>query len=134
MLALLWLGLVAGDRRVHMEEGYDAQVSGVDLTLCQERPHAPTNCSTAECRPHPPLLIRASIDLRNVFDVSEKEQHVSLETTLRLYWQVGRCQPPWPGPQDPPHAPAHGLHRRHGLLRHPQPQHGRQDLDAGRVH
>ena len=35
-----------------------------------------------------PVLIEASINLRNILDVAEKEQIVSLETTLRLYWQV----------------------------------------------
>ena len=33
-------------------------------------------------------LPRASINLRNILDVSEKEQLVSLETTLRLFWKV----------------------------------------------
>ena len=32
---------------------------------------------------------RASINLRNILDVSEKEQLVSMETTLRLFWKVG---------------------------------------------
>ena len=31
---------------------------------------------------------RASINLRNILDVSEKEQLVSMETTLRLFWKV----------------------------------------------
>ena len=35
-----------------------------------------------------PVLIEASINLRNILDVAEKEQIVSLETTLRLYWKV----------------------------------------------
>ena len=33
-------------------------------------------------------LQRASINLRNILDVSEKEQLVSMETTLRLFWKV----------------------------------------------
>ena len=33
-------------------------------------------------------MIRASINLRNILDVAEKEQIISLETTLRLYWRV----------------------------------------------
>ena len=35
-----------------------------------------------------PVLIKASINLRNILDVAEKEQIISLETTLRLYWKV----------------------------------------------
>ena len=35
-----------------------------------------------------PVLIKASINLRNILDVVEKEQIISLETTLRLYWKV----------------------------------------------
>ena len=35
-----------------------------------------------------PLQINASINLRNILDVAEKEQIISLETTLRLYWKV----------------------------------------------
>ena len=35
-----------------------------------------------------PVLIRASINLRNILDVAEKQQLISLETTLRLYWKV----------------------------------------------
>ena len=33
---------------------------------------------------------KASINLRNILEVWEKEQLVSLETTLRLYWKVTR--------------------------------------------
>ena len=35
-----------------------------------------------------PVLIELSINLRNILDVKEKEQLISLETTLRLYWKV----------------------------------------------
>ena len=35
-----------------------------------------------------PVLIVSSINLRNILDVAEKEQIISLETTLRLYWKV----------------------------------------------
>ena len=38
-----------------------------------------------------PVVIRASINLRNILDVAEKEQIISLETTLRLYWRVSIC-------------------------------------------
>jgi len=40
-----------------------------------------------------PLLIQASINLRNILEVWEKEQLVSLETTLRLYWKDTRLRP-----------------------------------------
>jgi len=40
-----------------------------------------------------PVLIEASINLRNILDVAEKEQIVSLETTLRLYWKDERIKP-----------------------------------------
>jgi len=40
-----------------------------------------------------PLLIQASINLRNILEVREKEQLVSLETTLRLYWKDSRLRP-----------------------------------------
>jgi len=40
-----------------------------------------------------PLLIKASVNLRNILDVAEKEQLVSLETTLRLYWKDPRITP-----------------------------------------
>ena len=35
-----------------------------------------------------PVIINASINLRNILEVAEKEQLISLETTLRLYWKV----------------------------------------------
>jgi len=37
-----------------------------------------------------PLLIESSINLRNILDVAEKEQIISLETTLRMYWKDER--------------------------------------------
>jgi len=40
-----------------------------------------------------PLLIRASINLRNILEVAEKGQILSLETTLRLYWKEPRIVP-----------------------------------------
>lgn len=40
-----------------------------------------------------PLLINASINLRNILDVDEKAQIVSLETTLRFYWVDTRIKP-----------------------------------------
>ena len=35
-----------------------------------------------------PVVIEASINLRNILDVAEKEQIISLETTFRMYWKV----------------------------------------------
>ena len=35
-----------------------------------------------------PVMINSSINLRNILEVAEKEQLISLETTLRLYWKV----------------------------------------------
>merc|ERR1719410_231215 len=40
-----------------------------------------------------PVVIQASINLRNILDVAEKEQIISLETTLRLYWKDTRVKP-----------------------------------------
>jgi len=40
-----------------------------------------------------PVVIQASINLRNILDVAEKEQLISLETTLRLYWKDERVKP-----------------------------------------
>ena len=40
------------------------------------------------------IVFQASINLRNILEVREKEQLVSLETTLRLYWKVRWKQSP----------------------------------------
>ena len=40
------------------------------------------------CQDGAPVTISASINLRNILGVGEKEQIISLETTLRLYWKV----------------------------------------------
>jgi len=61
-------------RKIVLESGYNLQ----------ERPKS----SNGE-----PLLISASINLRNILEVSEKEQLVSLETTLRLFWKDPRIKP-----------------------------------------
>lgn len=67
--------VAAGDHRILLDEGYNLQ----------ERP-----TSGEEGKP---LLIQASINLRNILEVREKEQLVSLETTLRLYWKDPRVRP-----------------------------------------
>merc|ERR1712241_138670 len=40
-----------------------------------------------------PVLIEASINLRNILGVGEKDQIISLETTLGLYWKDTRVKP-----------------------------------------
>merc|ERR1711970_91718 len=39
-----------------------------------------------------PVEITAAINLRNILDVKEKEQIISLETTLKLYWKDERIK------------------------------------------
>ena len=65
----LLLCTVNGEHKVILSEGYSVN----------ERP--PTKDGQ-------PVLIESSINLRNILDVAEKEQIISLETTLRLYWKV----------------------------------------------
>ena len=38
--------------------------------------------------PGSPLVIQASLNLRNIISIDEIHQQISLETTLRLYWKV----------------------------------------------
>ncbi|XP_023344214.1 glutamate-gated chloride channel [Eurytemora carolleeae] len=40
-----------------------------------------------------PLLVSASINVRNILEVDERNQLVSLETTLRLFWKDPRIKP-----------------------------------------
>jgi len=40
-----------------------------------------------------PLHIQASLNLRNILDIDEKAQIVSLETTLRFFWTDSRIRP-----------------------------------------
>jgi len=70
----LLLCYVTGEHKVILSEGYSAN----------ERP--PT-------KEGQPVLIESSINLRNILDVAEKEQIISLETTLRLYWKDERIKP-----------------------------------------
>jgi len=84
VLVLLLLEVVVGEHRIRLEQAYNLQ----------ERPTSGPPCTSgSECPLRPPLLIRASINLRNILEVSEKEQLVSLETTLRLFWKDPRIQP-----------------------------------------
>ena len=71
---LTTLALARGEHKVSFSESYNAN----------ERPPTEKNG---------PLLIEASINLRNILDVAEKEQIISLETTLRLYWKDSRVKP-----------------------------------------
>ena len=70
VLLLILASLTRGDPKVIFSPDYSLH----------ERP--PTEAGQ-------PVVIEASINLRNILDVSEKEQIISLETTLRLYWKVG---------------------------------------------
>jgi len=40
-----------------------------------------------------PLMVNASINVRNILDIDEKAQLVSLETTLRFFWKDRRIKP-----------------------------------------
>ena len=40
-----------------------------------------------------PRVIEASINLSNILEVLEKQQLISLETSLRLYWKDTRVKP-----------------------------------------
>merc|ERR1712142_973203 len=66
--------VIKGDSKVEFTEDYSVH----------ERP--PT-------KEGEPVLIEASINLRNILDVAEKEQIISLETTLRLYFRDERIKP-----------------------------------------
>ena len=68
-LLVIILHLVTAEHKVIFSEGYSVN----------ERP--PTKDGE-------PVFIESSINLRNILDVAEKEQIISLETTLRLYWKV----------------------------------------------
>ena len=68
LLVIFWT-FTSAEHKVIFSEGYSVN----------ERP------PTEEGKP---LLIESSINLRNILDVAEKEQIISLETTLRLYWKV----------------------------------------------
>merc|ERR1719209_1039175 len=75
LLLLIFVNGAVGEHRMKLEKGYNLQ----------ERP--------ASEEEGEPLEIRASINLRNILDVSEKEQLVSMETTLRLFWKDPRVRP-----------------------------------------
>ena len=70
LVLVLLCGFISAEHKVIFSEDYSVN----------ERP--PTEDGK-------PLLIESSINLRNILDVAEKEQLISLETTLRLYWKVG---------------------------------------------
>ena len=50
----------------------------------------PEDYNPDEKPPSTPLLVKASLNLRNIISVSEIEQRISLETTLRLFWKDPR--------------------------------------------
>jgi len=74
VLLLFHVVLIASNSQIVFQEGYSVD----------ERPPTTNN---------QPVLINASINLRNILDVAEKEQIISLETTLRLYWKDKRIKP-----------------------------------------
>ena len=39
-----------------------------------------------------PLLVNFSVNLRNILGVNEKDQYISLETSLRMYWRDTRVK------------------------------------------
>lgn len=39
-----------------------------------------------------PLMVNVSLNLRNIFEVNEKAQYITLETSLRMYWKDERIQ------------------------------------------
>ena len=50
----------------------------------------PEDYNPDEKPPSTPLLVRASLNLRNIISVSVINQRISLETTLRLVWKDPR--------------------------------------------
>ena len=38
------------------------------------------------------LQVNVSLNLRNIFEVNEKAQYITLETSLRMYWKDERIQ------------------------------------------
>ena len=72
LISLVIINSIQAEHRVTFSEGYSLH----------ERPPRPQG---------EPVVIEASINLRNILDVAEKEQIISLETTLRLYWKVIIC-------------------------------------------
>ena len=50
----------------------------------------PQDYQPDEKPPGNPILVKASLNLRNIISVSEINQRISLETTLRLFWKDSR--------------------------------------------
>ena len=40
----------------------------------------------------PYFQVNVSLNLRNIFEVNEKAQYITLETSLRMYWKDERIQ------------------------------------------
>ena len=57
------------------------------LIVCFELCQAFEKVSLA---PGTPLIVHISISLRNILDIDELRQIITLETTMRLYWQDPR--------------------------------------------
>ena len=71
--AIFLLQILSSCEKIHLSPGYDPEElppSGQD-----------------------PLKVSGSINLRNILDISETRQQISLETTIRFYWQDSRVTP-----------------------------------------
>ena len=74
LLSLIFVSIIAQpNKKFTLEPGYDFH----------EIP--PTNGK--------PLLVESSINFRNILEVLETQQLISLETSLRLYWKDTRVKP-----------------------------------------
>ena len=75
ILTLMMLGGTESitDRRIILQDGYS--IHELPPTLGQE-----------------PLLVNFSVNLRNILGVNEKDQYISLETSLRMYWMDTRVK------------------------------------------
>ena len=92
LVALMVLvAAAAGDQRILLDQDYNLQERPASpeegkpllIQVVQYRNSLRKGFSKVS-------LIQASINLRNILEVREKEQLVSLEITLRLYWKVRR--------------------------------------------
>ena len=66
------------------------------LTLAEHQFERQSHYNIHEMPPsgnNTPVLVTAQINLRNILEVHEKQQLISLETTLRLYWKDPRVTP-----------------------------------------
>ena len=62
----------------------------IPMVHCNHKIFLPKDYNPDEKPPSTPLLVTASLNLRNIISVSEINQRISLETTLRLFWKDPR--------------------------------------------